>query len=190
MVWKSTRYTFKFFQDYELRVLVRVSKIWVYHYKTTGSCLSLVKTFWKAKNCCAMVIPYPSLHFNIQLIEMSGDICKLIFKRDKSLWSILTVVPFTECLLCAKHYSLIHAASKINKLALSPGNTNASEGGPQPAGSQHTEQSLRVGHRGSRGCHRAPVWLREATLQVRSPHNTSGWNWRVRKFKSSERAQL
>ena len=96
MVWKSTRHTFKFFvclfvfitfkffQDYELRVLVKVSKIWVYHYKTTGSCLSLVKTFWKAKNCCVMVIPYPSLHFNIQLIEMSGDICKLIFKRQIS----------------------------------------------------------------------------------------------------------
>lgn len=76
--------TFKFFQDYELRVLVKVSKIWVYHYKTTGSCLSLVKTFWKAKNCCVMVIPYPSWHFNIQLIEMSGDICKLIFKRQIS----------------------------------------------------------------------------------------------------------
>lgn len=28
-----------------------------------------------------MVIPYPSLYFNIQLIEMSGDICKLILKE-------------------------------------------------------------------------------------------------------------
>lgn len=27
----------------------------------------------------------------------------------------MTAVPFTECLLCAKHYSSIHTASKINK---------------------------------------------------------------------------
>lgn len=54
----------------------------VYHYKTTGShCLSLVKKpSGKPKLLCDGH-SYSSLHFNIQLIEMSGDICKLLLKE-------------------------------------------------------------------------------------------------------------
>lgn len=76
-----------------------------------------------------MVILYTSLHFSIQLIEMSGDICKLILKETNLFKALKTAVPFTECLLCAKHYSSIHTASALN-----PGNTNASDG--EPAASQ------------------------------------------------------
>lgn len=53
---------------------------------TNNYCLlALVKIFWKNQNCCAMVIPYPSLHFHIQLIKMSEDICKLILKETNLL---------------------------------------------------------------------------------------------------------
>lgn len=54
-----------------------------------------------------------------------------LFQKRQISPSITTAVPLTECLLCAKHYSSIHAASKINRQReLSSGNTNASDGEP------------------------------------------------------------
>ena len=42
----------------------------------------------------------------------------------------MTAGPFTECLLCAKHYSSIHAAPKLTSREQSTENVNAPDGEP------------------------------------------------------------
>lgn len=110
----------------------------------------------------------------------------------------MTAVPFTECLLCAKHYSSIHAASKINKQrakhweykcirwgACSFSGARRLNGEMDKEDDQGQEKCAPCcqAQRFARVQKSTNVNMRKLLKEVVSPYNTRGWNLRVRKVK-------